>query len=98
MSISDKIVDITDKIVDTPSVFVVIIILLYVLMFASGYSIGSDTGRREPVCLHDGYFVIQGIEQPEGSYYTYTLEHAGRIFKWNSVQKYNIGDSLRVTK
>lgn len=98
MSISNKIVDITDKIVDTPSVLVVIIILLYVLMFASGYSIGSDAGRYEHVCLHNGYFVIQGIEQPEGSCYTYTLEHSGRIFKWDSDQKYNIGDSLRVAK
>lgn len=97
MSISDKIVGITDKIVDTPSVLVVIIILLYVLMFASGYSIGSDAGRHEHVCLHNGYFVIQGIEQKR-SCYTYTLEHSGRIFKWDSDQKYNIGDSLRVAK
>ena len=88
---------ISDKIVDTPSVLVVIIILLYVLMFAAGHSMGADAGRREPVCLYDEYFVIQGIEQKR-SHYTYTLEHSGRIFKWDSVRKYNIGDSLRVSK
>lgn len=98
MNISDKIVDITDKIVDTTSVLVVIIILLYGLMFAAGYSTGADAGRREPACIQDDYFVIQGIEQPERSHYVYTLEHYGRIFKLNSVRQYNIGDSLRINK
>ena len=89
---------IIDYIADSDYALLVFIIIVYILMVIFGYSIGFDAGLREPVCLCDDVFVVRGIEQTERSHYKYTLEQAGKIFKWDSVQMYNLGDSLRINK